>query len=98
MQEDHVSMGWAAGRKLRRAIDGLGRVLAIEILTASRGLDLRRPLEPAPATAAVLKEVRTAADGPGSDRFLSPEIEAVVRLVRDGALLSSAESVTGPLS
>ena len=98
MQEDHVSMGWAAGRKLRRAIDGLTRVLAIEILTAARGLDLRRPLEPAPATAAVLTEVRTAADGPGSDRFLSPEIEAVVALVRSGALLSSAESVTGPLS
>ena len=98
MQEDHVSMGWAAGRKLRRAVDGLTRVLAIEILTASRGLDLRRPLEPARATAAVLKEVRTAVDGPGSDRFLSPEIEAVVSLVRSGALLSSAESVTGPLS
>jgi histidine ammonia-lyase len=98
MQEDHVSMGWAAGRKLRRAIDGLGRVLAIEILTATRGLDLRRPLEPAPATAAVLNEIRTVADGPGSDRFLSPEIEAVVGLVRSGAVLSSAESVTGPLS
>jgi histidine ammonia-lyase len=41
MQEDHVSMGWAAGRKLRRAVDGLGRVLAIELLTAARALDLR---------------------------------------------------------
>lgn len=91
-------MGWAAGRKLRRAIDGFTRVLAIEILTAARGLDLRQPLDPAPATAAVLTEVRTAVDGPGPDRFLSPEIEAVVGLVRSGALLSSAESVTGPLS
>ena len=41
MQEDHVSMGWAAGLKLRRAIDGLRRVLAIELLTAARALDLR---------------------------------------------------------
>ncbi|HSF26282.1 MAG TPA: histidine ammonia-lyase, partial [Actinomycetes bacterium] len=40
MQEDHVSMGWSAARKLRRSIDGLTRVLAIEILTAARGLDL----------------------------------------------------------
>ncbi|MGQ3257499.1 MAG: histidine ammonia-lyase, partial [Microbacterium aurantiacum] len=30
MQEDHVSMGWAAGRKLRRGVDGLARVLGIE--------------------------------------------------------------------
>src|SRR5215469_6643382 len=48
MQEDHVSMGWSAARKLRRAIDGLRQVLAIELLTAARGLDLRRPLQPAP--------------------------------------------------
>ncbi len=41
MQEDHVSMGWHAGRKLRRAIDGLGRVLGIELLASTRALDLR---------------------------------------------------------
>ncbi|TDD63709.1 histidine ammonia-lyase, partial [Jiangella aurantiaca] len=44
MQEDHVSMGWAAGRKLRRALDGVARVLAVELLTAARALDLRAPL------------------------------------------------------
>ncbi|MDQ6936614.1 MAG: histidine ammonia-lyase, partial [Actinomycetota bacterium] len=41
MQEDHVSMGWSAARKLRRALDGLTRVLAVELLTAARALDLR---------------------------------------------------------
>src|SRR5205809_8112803 len=46
MQEDHVSMGWSAARKLRRALDGLTRVLAIELLTAARGIELRSPLEP----------------------------------------------------
>ena len=53
MQEDHVSMGWSAARKLRRAIDGLTRVLAIEVLTAARGIDMRAPLTASPATAAV---------------------------------------------
>ena len=48
MQEDHVSMGWSAARKLRRGIDGLTRVLAIEVLTAARGIDMRRPLTPSP--------------------------------------------------
>ena len=43
MQEDHVSMGWSAARKLRRAVDGLSRVLAVEVLTAARGIELRAP-------------------------------------------------------
>jgi histidine ammonia-lyase len=88
MQEDHVSLGWAAARKLRRSVDGLTRVLAIEVLTAARALDLRAPLAPAPATAAVRDTVRAAGvGGPGPDRHLAPEIETVVGLVADGALL-----------
>jgi histidine ammonia-lyase len=97
MQEDHVSMGWSAARKLRRGIDGLQRVLAVEILTAARGLDLRAPLSPAPATEAVLGALRAAVDGPGPDRFLAPEIEAAVTLVASGAVVRAAEEVTGPL-
>jgi histidine ammonia-lyase len=90
MQEDHVSMGWAAARKLRRSIDGLTRVLAIELLTAARALDLRAPLEPAAPTAAVRAAIRAAGvEGPGPDRHLAPEIDAVVALVEDGALLAA---------
>jgi histidine ammonia-lyase len=90
MQEDHVSMGWHAARKLRRALDGLTRVLAIEILTAARALDLRAPLEPAAPTAAVRDAVRAAGvAGPGPDRHLAPEIETVVGLVGSGALLTA---------
>jgi histidine ammonia-lyase len=97
MQEDHVSMGWSAARKLRRAIDGLTRVLAIELLTAARGLDLRAPLAPAAATAAVVTALRATVPGPGPDRFLAPEIEAAVQFVASGDALRAAESVTGPL-
>jgi len=90
MQEDHVSMGWSAARKLRRALDGLTRVLAVEILTAARAIDLRAPLEPAPPTGAVRDAVRAAGvGGPGPDRHLAPEIEAVVGLVSDGSLLTA---------
>jgi histidine ammonia-lyase len=97
MQEDHVSMGWPAGRKLRRAVDGLTRVLAIELLTAARALDMRAPLAPAAATAAVVAGLRHAVDGPGGDRFLSPEIESAVAYVASGAAVRAAESVTGAL-
>ncbi len=92
MQEDHVSMGWSAARKLRRSIDALTRVLAIELLTAARALDLRAPLEPGPATGAVVRALRERVDGPGPDRFLAPEIEAAVDFVRSGAALRAAES------
>jgi len=97
MQEDHVSMGWSAARKLRRAIDGLTRVLAIEALTAARGLDLRAPLRPSPATGAVRDTLREHVEGPGTDRYLAPEIEAAVQLAASGALLGSAEAVVGEL-
>jgi histidine ammonia-lyase len=98
MQEDHVSMGWSAARKLRRAVDGLTRVVAIELLTAARSLDLRRPLEPATATAAVRRALREVVPGPGPDRHLGPEIEAAVDVVASGRALAAAESVIGPLS
>jgi histidine ammonia-lyase len=97
MQEDHVSMGWSAARKLRRALDGLTRVLAIELLTAARGIDLRAPLAPAAATGAVIAGLRTSTPGPGADRFLAPEIEAAVRYVAGGGALRAAQAVTGPL-
>ena len=98
MQEDHVSMGWAAARKLRRAVDGLTRVLAVEVLTAARALDLRAPLEPSPATGAVIALLRSSGvPGPGPDRFLAPEIEQVVGLVRTGAVVAAAEAVLGEM-
>ncbi|WES64138.1 histidine ammonia-lyase [Microbacter sp. GSS18] len=98
MQEDHVSMGWAAARKLRRAVDGLTRVLAIEALTAARALDMRAPLAPAAATAAVVARIRARVEGPGPDRFLAPEIESVVEEVAAGDLRAAAEAVVDTLA
>jgi histidine ammonia-lyase len=95
MQEDHVSMGWGAGRKLRRAVDCLTRVLAVEVLTAARGLDMRAPLVPGPATGAALARLRADVGGPGPDRFLAPEIEATVGLVASGDLLAAAAGACG---
>ncbi|MEO8850614.1 MAG: histidine ammonia-lyase [Allobranchiibius sp.] len=94
MQEDHVSMGWSSARKLRRSVDGLTRVLAIEALTAARGIVLRGPLESAPGTAAVTR----ALPGPGPDRFLAPDIEVAVQLVVSGDIVRHAEGVVGRLA
>jgi histidine ammonia-lyase len=91
-------MGWSAARKLRRSVDALTRVLAVELLTAARGLDMRAPLQPGPATGAVVAALRERVEGPGPDRHLAPEIEAAVQFVRSGAAVLAAQSaLDGPL-
>ncbi|MEU8433746.1 histidine ammonia-lyase [Streptomyces sp. NPDC029216] len=99
MQEDHVSMGWSAARKLRTAIDNLTRIIAIELYAATRALELRHGLTPAPASQAALAAVRAAGvEGPGPDRFLAPDLAAADAFVRAGGLVAAVEPVTGPLA
>jgi histidine ammonia-lyase len=98
MQEDHVSMGWAAARKLRVAIDHLTKVLAIELVTAARGVDLRAPLQPAAGTGAAIDALRTGGvPGPGPDRPVSPELEAAEQLVAAGTVIAAVEQEVGAL-
>jgi histidine ammonia-lyase len=89
MQEDHVSMGWNAARKLRRSIENLRRILAIEVLTAGRALRLRTPLQAGPATSAVVA-VLDAQGAPGTDRYLAPEMQAAVDMITSGAITRAA--------
>ncbi|MER7795353.1 histidine ammonia-lyase [Streptomyces sp. NPDC097640] len=99
MQEDHVSMGWSAARKLRTAVDNLTRVIAVELVAATRAIELREGLTPAPASRAVLAAVRRAGvEGPGADRYLAPDLAAADAFVRSGQLTEAAEQVTGPLA
>ena len=87
MQEDHVSMGWHAARKLRRSLAAFADVLSIELIAASRAMALRAPLRASACTAAVAQAVNTTTGGPGPDRWMSPEIRRVGDMVRDGVIL-----------
>ena len=99
MQEDHVSMGWAAARKLRTVVDNLARILAVELVCAARGLELRAPLQPAAGTRAALAAVRAAGvGGAGPDRWLAPELAAAEQLVRGGAVLDVVQDAIGALA
>ena len=97
MQEDHVSMGWSAARKLRVAVDNLRRILAVELSVAARALDLRHPLQPSPATAAVVGAIREHVPGPGPDRWLSPELACVEQLIRSATITAAVADVIGSL-
>lgn len=88
-QEDHVSMGWGAGKKLFEIIRNVERVLAIEILCATQGLDYRKPLEPASGTSRIVSLVRERVAPLERDRSHSSDIEEVVALIRSGSLVSS---------
>jgi len=85
-QEDHVSMGWGAGKKLLEVLDNVRRVLAIEILCAVQGIDYRSPLEAAAGTARIADVVREHVPSLTEDRSLSTEIEVVADLIADGSL------------
>jgi histidine ammonia-lyase len=98
MQEDHVSMGWSAARKLRTALGNLTKIIAIELVTAGRALDMRAPLRPGPGTGAALAALRTVVTGPGPDRFLSVELRAAERLVAAGTVLRAVQDAVGTLA
>jgi histidine ammonia-lyase len=93
MQEDHVSMGFGAARKLRQVVDNVGRIIGIELACAASGLDLRAPLRPAAGTAAVLQLLRTELPPPGRDTYLAPLLAAAERMVRDGRVTAAASRV-----
>ncbi|MGH7425208.1 MAG: HAL/PAL/TAL family ammonia-lyase, partial [Candidatus Methylomirabilales bacterium] len=96
-QEDHVSMGWLAGLKLRRVVELVGTILAIEALCAAQAIDLRKPLEPAPGTMGALNALRERVPFLEEDRDLSIDISESTEIVRTGALVDTAAAAVGPL-
>jgi histidine ammonia-lyase len=97
MQEDHVSLGWAAARNLRQILANVARVLAIEAVCATHAIDLRALLLPGPAGTAALALLRTRIPPPGPDRYLAPDLAAAETLVRTGQLRTAVEAAIGAL-
>jgi len=98
MQEDHVSMGWAAAKKLRTVLDNLTSLLAVELLSAVRGLQLRAPLTPSPAGRAAIAALAPFAGEPGPDLFLAPVLEQTRAVVAGRALRADIEATVGPIA
>ncbi len=95
MQEDHVSMGWGAGRKLFPVLDNTRRVLAVEMLCATQALEYRQPLRPAPGTSAVAALIREHVPPLTEDRSLAAEIETVAELIGSGEIEAVVSGLTG---
>lgn len=84
-QEDHVSMGWGAARKLGEVLDNTTRVVAVEMVCAAQGVEWRTPLLPAPSTARAIEIIRTVVPPLSADRPVSADIEVVTGLIEAGA-------------
>ncbi|MEA2147943.1 MAG: histidine ammonia-lyase, partial [Solirubrobacteraceae bacterium] len=96
-QEDHVSMGNAAGLKAWQVVANSERALAIELLAGAQAIEFLAPLEPGRGAHAAYEHVRTLSPRLRDDRSLSSDIEAVADSVRDGSLLAAVEAEIGEL-
>jgi histidine ammonia-lyase len=96
-QEDHVSMGNAAGLKALRVLDNVERALAIELLAGTQAIEFLAPLQPGDGVRAVHDAVRELSPRLTEDRSLSADIEVVAEAVRAGAIVNAAEARVGTL-
>jgi len=92
-QEDHVSMATFAARRLREMAENTANIVAIELLAAAQGIDLRQPLATSPRLREAHATIRAAVPFYDHDRLLAPDIAAVSTLVRDGAFRDACASL-----
>ena len=97
-QEDHVSMGTTSARQCAMILENATWVIAIELLNAAQALDFHAPLVPGPGVGAARDAVRRVVPPLETDRVLTPDLEAVRGIMRDGTLRVSVETAIGPLS
>jgi histidine ammonia-lyase len=96
-QEDHVSMGNAAGLKAWRVLENCEQTLAIELLAGAQAVEFHAPLEPGTGARAARAAVRELSPRLRDDRSLAPDIESVAAAVRDGSLVAAVETEVGGL-
>lgn len=97
-KEDHVSMGVTAAKKARQILLNLRNVLAMELLCASQGIELLRPLTANKGLEAAMKEIRKDVPPIEEDRIFHHDIDAINALLANGKILSAVEKELGPLN
>ena len=96
-QEDHVSMGNAAGLKAWQVLANAERVLAIELLAGAQAIEFLAPLEPGVGVRVARDAVRALSPRVSDDRSLAGDIEAVAQAIRDGGFVTTTEAEVGEL-
>src|SRR6185503_1253787 len=94
-QEDHVSMGNAAGLKAWQVVANAESALAIELLAGAQAIEFFAPLEPGLGARAARDAVRALSPRVGDDRSLAGDIELVAEAIRDGSFVTAVEADVG---
>ncbi len=95
-QEDHVSMAAHGARRLHGMVENAFSIIGIELLAAGQGCDFHRPLKSSDVLEAVRAALRSRAPTLGDDRYLHPDMESAIGLVRSGALVRAVAGVPLP--
>ena len=96
-KEDHVSFGTIAARKCKEIVENSERVIAIELLCGAQALDLFTNMKPGEGTLAAYELIRGNIPHLETDRILSSDIEAMVKIIKNGELLEVVEKVVGKM-
>ncbi len=96
-QEDHVSMGTIAARKASDILENVKKVVAIEYMCAAQGIDMLAPLKPSKPLDKAHSKIREIVPKLEDDRPLSPDIVQICKLMESKSIVSTTETITGPL-
>ncbi|MFW9960003.1 MAG: histidine ammonia-lyase [Candidatus Thorarchaeota archaeon] len=96
-QEDHVSMGTIAARKASEILENVKKVIAIEYMCAAQGIDMLAPLKPSTPLDRAHSKIREMVSKLEDDRPLSPDIVQICKLMESRSIVSTTETITGPL-
>jgi len=97
-QEDHVSMGTIAARKAREILDNARKVVAMEILSACQGIDLRGDIGLGKGTQVAYSMVRKEVESLQCDRIMNIDINKVEQIIKNKDFVNNVESEIGELA
>jgi histidine ammonia-lyase len=96
-QEDHVSMSAHGARRLRRMTANLAKIIGVELLCATQGVEFRKPLTTSPTLQAVIARLRRSVAPLKEDRLLAPDLEAAAEMIHDRTVVDAAAAVQFPV-
>lgn len=97
-KEDHVSMGTIAARKFAQILENTYQVISLELLSASQGLDLLKPLKPSGAVKVALDIIRQSVPFAEKDRIFAFDQRMMKKIMDQNLIVEAVEKEIGPLS
>ena len=89
-QEDHVSMAAHGARRLERMTGNLSKILAVELLCSTQGIEFREPLRTSNRLRDVIDRLRAEVPTLSDDRYMADDLKRADGLIRCGAIVETS--------